>query len=202
MHVISAPQTAVTMFSRDGEVYVYPSLAAAYKALGSRWIAQYVGKNFREFSHRTRVKSDGNPATVGWVLQGFPYVHETVYVERDYIMRDDFGTPLTIADFAVFQERNRYRGWRYRWLSTWNGEGPVPGVSKCRGGHHYYRRIHHMNARRQCFPVREEGEVPPRAARNQHHLPNNWDDYRVANREDRNWKRYRRTQWRDKRNQD
>ncbi|WP_157058441.1 hypothetical protein [Azoarcus sp. CIB] len=52
-----------------------------------------------------------------------------------------------------------------------------------------------MNERFWAEPVREGGEVAARAERNARNLPNNWDDFRVASREDRSWKRHRRTRW-------
>ncbi|KVP39731.1 hypothetical protein [Burkholderia ubonensis] len=186
MHQIPAHETAVTLFSRDGDVWAYPSLKAALKALGERWIAANVGQHFRVFDYAAR-RFDSVRAV--WVT-------EPLYVEHAFIMRDDAGGVVTAATFSPLIARRR---WRSRWTrmwETWNGEGPVPGVRCRRGGGHYYRRPKSMMERRQAAMVlTDEGEVAPRGARSLKHLPNAWDDYCVAAREDRNWKRHRRTQW-------
>lgn len=190
MHYIPAYETAVTLFSRDGQVWAYPSLKAALKALGERWIAANVGPHFRVFAHSARYFDTVREEWVG----------EPVYVERAFIMRDDAGGVVTAATFSPLIERRR---WHSRWTRMWdfwNGEGPVPGVRCYRGGGHYYRRPQTMMERRLAgLVLEEEGEVAPRGARKANHLPNAYDDYRIAAREDRNWKRYRRTQWKQKR---
>lgn len=188
MHQIPEYQTAVTLFSRDGEVQVYRTMKEALKALGTRWIAANVGAHFRVFDHNAR-HFDTDRRT---------WVSEPQYVERNYIMRNDAGEVVTAADFYPLAERRRWRGW-YRWgraLENWNGVGPVPCIGRPRGGH-YYRRPETMMERRQAAMVlKEEGEVAPRGKRSLKHLPNAWDDYRVAARDERGWKRHRRTQYR------
>lgn len=190
MHYIPAYETAVTLFSRDGQVWAYPSLKAALKALGERWIANNVGPHFRVFDFDARY----------FDFERMVWVAKPVYVERAFIMRDDAGGVVTAATFAPLVERRR---WNSRWTrmwDCWNGEGPVPGVRCYRGGGHYYRRPQTMMERRLAgLVLEEEGEVAPRGARKANHLPNAYDDYRIAAREDRNWKRYRRTQWKQKR---
>ncbi|KVP75313.1 hypothetical protein WJ96_06020 [Burkholderia ubonensis] len=186
MHQIPAYETAVTLFSRDGNVWAYPSLKDALKALGERWIAANVGTHFRVFRYVAR---RFDPVREVWVP-------EPVYDEHSFIMRDDAGGVVTAATFSPLIERRRWRSHWSRMWETWNGEGPVPGVRCHRGGGHYYRRPQSMMERRQAALVlTEEGEVPPRGARNLHHLPNAWDDYYITSRGDRCWKRHRLTQW-------
>ena len=188
MHQIPEYQTSVTLFHRDGEVWVYRTLKEALKALGSSWIAANVGAHFRVFDHAARRFDQVRNA----------WIREPIYVERAFIMRDDAGGVVTAADFQPLIQRRRWRGW-HRWgrmLETWNGEGPVPGVRCRRGGRHWYRRPHSMMERRQAaYVAKEEGEVAPRGKRSLKHLPNAWDDYCVAARDDRGWKRHRRTQY-------
>jgi hypothetical protein len=186
MYHIPAYETAVTLFSRDGDVWAYPSLRAALTALGRDWIARNVGPHFRVFRCNSRVF---DTARETWVA-------EPVYDEHAFIMRDDAGEPVTLAAFYPLIERRRYQSRWTRMLDTWNGEGPVPGVHKRSAGRHYFRRPQTMNERRQaCLVLLEEGEVAPRAARNVSHLPNSWDDCCVASRENRNWKQFRKTRW-------
>lgn len=114
----------------------------------------------------------------------------------DYRMVDEHGNPLSAADFEALHKEDRknrptYLDIRYPF---WDGSGPVPGIRRQRGGR-CCRRIRHMNERRWATPVLEEGEVAPRAARNAHNLPNPWDDYGFSNQDNRNWKRFRKHQW-------
>ncbi|WP_321842636.1 hypothetical protein [Paraburkholderia bannensis] len=185
MHQIQQHQSSVTLFSRDGQVAVYPSLKTALKALGERWIRDNVGPDFRVFDYSTH---SFDPVRNAWV-------REPRYVERDFIMRDDTGGVVTLATFHPFIVRRR-RLRRQDPLKTWNGDGPVPGVRCRRGGRHYFRRPKSMMERRQAALVlKEEGEVAPRGARSFCNLPNAWDDYPMSSIGDRCWKRYRRTQW-------
>lgn len=183
MHIIKPYETSVTIFHRDGGAWTYPTKKALLNELGMRWIMNNVGKHFREFRYAYQVLG-----VTGWR-------YEPVYSEHEYIMRDDDGKALTHGDFAdIVERRKTYWGYRGRLLDNWNGEGPVPGVRRPRGGN-YFRHPKTTNERRWATPVLEDGEPAPRAARNSHHLPNSWDDYQRASREDRNWKRFRKTRW-------
>ena len=107
-------------------------------------------------------------------------------------MRDDAGGVVMAATFHPLIERRWPARWSRRWRmwETWSGEGPVPGVRCHRGGRHYFRRPKSMMERRQAaFVAKEEGEVAPRGARSCCNLPNAYDDYCVASRDDRSWKR-------------
>lgn len=180
MVVIPAYQTAVTLFGRDGSVRVFPSKQAARRKLGLSWIRENVGRDFRVFSHTSN-------------LGGKVFERSAVYIDYPYVMRDDFGDILTAEDFAT--PLPWLTGWSiYRRYRFWNGEGPVPGVFRWRSGH-YFRRPQTLNERRQAVALVGEGEVPPRARRNQRNLVNANDDLRIGARDIRNWKRYRRTQW-------
>jgi hypothetical protein len=185
VHQIHQYQSGVKLLSCDGRVSVYPSLRAAFKALGERWIGDNVGANFRVFDYSARWFDEVRNA----------WVREPRYVVHDFIMRDDAGGVVTLASFHPFIVRRR----RLRWqdpLNTWNGEGPVPGVHCHRGGRHYFRRPQSMMERRQAALVlKEEGEVAPRSARSFCNLPDAYDDCSVSSIGDRCWKRYRRTQW-------
>jgi hypothetical protein len=188
MIVIPPYQTAVSLFCKDGSVSVYASLAQAKKELGIRWIARSVGKHFREYLCTTRTydtDDDGNLVTV----------RKPEFQESEYVMRDDAGQPVTLADFQALTSREKYISYWARKYATWNGEGPVPGVRKWRGGRHYFRHFHVMHSRRQASFFAEEGEVAPRCSQNEHGIPDPWDDQHVSAREDRSWKRYRRTQY-------
>ena len=184
MKVIPPYQTTVTLFGLDGTVLHFKSLKRALKALGFNWICEKVAREFCLFKGCCAVGADS------------PLL--PTYVGSAFIMRDDNGLPLTADDFKeLVQERKKLSRWRARQklLENWYGKGPVPFVHKRSAGQHTYRRIRHANARRQAVEVAEEGEIAPRARRNLKNLPNNWDDYLVAAREIRSWKRFRKHQW-------
>lgn len=184
MHVVPAHQSAVTLFSHAGEVECFPSLKAALRALGLAWIRQNVGPEFRVFSHvERRLQPDSDT-----------WHYRRCYDTYAYVMRNDAGEALTAADFFEFVQKPARR-WGYRIPDSWNGEGPVPGIRAWRSGGHYFRRIRTTQERRWATPVAEEGEPAPRPERNLRNLPNSWDDYGIAARADRNWKRFRRQQW-------
>lgn len=187
MHYIKPYQTAVTLFGCDGSCYVYESLKTALKALGFSWISHHVGREFKTYQS-ARLNSVYNPKTKKLieVLSPFSYVY------AEFIMRDDFGEPVTALDFDRIRAKKKYRSYCY---ALWNGEGPVPGTAKGKAGSHHYRRIRCKNAllAAECFE--EEGEAAPRADRNQGNLPNSWDDYHVSGRRNNNWKRFRKTRW-------
>lgn len=176
MHVIKPYETSATLFGADGSVRVFKSLAAAWKALGRRFIEHEVAKNFTEYLDE-RVVAGGGIAHV--------------YKRASYVMRDDMGQPLTREDFARF-----YPYYQSCWgiYPYYCGYGPVPNVRKSRGGGGYFRRMKTMAARRQAQHVSDD-EPRVRAARSANVLPNSWDDYRNSSRDNDNWKRYRKTQY-------
>lgn len=180
MIIIPAYQTAVTLFGRDGSVRVFSSMHAARRMLGLSWIRQNVGRNFRIFLCTSNL---------GEKL----FERHAIYTDHPYVMRDDFGGILAADDFAA-PPRQR-KGWSvYRRFPLWNGEGPVPGLFRWHGGH-YFRHPKTLRERRASIALVDQGEVPPRARRNHRNLATANDDRIIGARQLRNWKRYRRTQW-------
>lgn len=158
MHIPKPYERSVTLFASDGQAYPYSSLAAARKALGIEFIRERVARDFHTF--------------VG-----------CYYVDARFIMRDDFGEPVTAADFE------RPVRWTCR---VWRSGYKTPA------GSHYLRRIRtfpeiRMNS--AFFP--EEGEPRPRARRTNMHLSTDQLERRVASQKEFSWKRQsRRTrQW-------
>lgn len=180
MHFIPAYTPSVTLFTADGKTRHFSSVRAALEELGIRWIELNVGEHFCLF--------DGHD--VLWTEAGLERTPRYRYAYA--IVRNDLGDVVKASDFRALVPKKRSY-WYYRRFEFWNGEGPVPRTGRHRGGR-YFRRLGTVGARRQAQCVDFE-EPAPRAARNAANIPNSWDDYAVAAREDRNWKRYRRTQW-------
>lgn len=193
MHVIRQYQTAVTLFKRNGDVVLYPSMKAAFQQLGHTWIAANVGPHFRTFSHHVYIAYDGRIARHRSEIGG-PARQCFIYAEYEYIMRSDMGDPLTAESFAFLRAKRSIHH-ANRQFRHWNGDGPVPGTGKPTGSH-YFRNIRHVNAKRGAQHLATEGEISPRAKRTMNTLPDAWDDLPVAARRCRNWKRYRKNQYR------
>jgi len=169
MHIIRQHQTSITLFERNGNVVVFRSLKEALKKLSYSWIASNVGPHFRIFT-------------------------DAVYVDYRYILRNDVGEIVTAESFFSSRTKpvDRYRPRLYR---HWNGNGSVPGTGRSRVSH-YFRNIRYINAKRAAQYLTDEGESAPRAARSVNLLPDAWDDLTISSRRHRNWKQFRRTQWR------
>lgn len=180
MHTIPAYTPRVTLFATDGQTRSFSSLRAALDGLGMRWIAENVGEHFCQFTGYDTLLTGAGP------------VRTPLYRHAYVIVRTDVGEVVTAADFRALIPK-RVAVWRTRGFSCWSGEGAVPYTGKRRGGR-YFRRLGTVGARRQAQCVDAE-EPAPRAARNATNIPNSWDDYAIAAREDRSWKRHRRTQW-------
>lgn len=184
MHVIPPSSSEISLFSRGGIVCVYPSLKHALKDLGYSWISHNVGTDFRVFSHVERFWGErplGEPVS-------------RVYHSYEYILRSDAGKPLTAADFNPFRTKRK----KFSSGDAWNGEGPVPGVRKHRGGgYHYFRKVRTASERRMaqvlCAP---DGEPAPRAKRSASNIPHSWDDIHTRQ-PVRSWKMHRKNQWKD-----
>ena len=179
MHHITPYQPAVTLFGVDGSVRPYRTLRAALKALGFSWIRRNVGPSFAEHN-----------VTAGYGITWASPCYA-------YIMRNEFGDVVLPVDFEALRGAKKRKGWNAldAFLKSPNPKGPVPHTGR---GHHgnYYCHPHTSAERRlAALCLAEEGEVPPRAARNATNLINCWDDKPIMSRYNHNWKRYRRTRY-------
>jgi hypothetical protein len=172
MHTIPPYQPGVRLRHRSGASYQYTSLEAACRAHGYWWLSQNAGPDFTSPFYCSR--------RLSWVT-------------ADWVLLTDFGAPVAKHDLERFRPaaRRPFGASRHDYC----GYGPVPGTGRPRGGHHF-RRMHHISERRSAgLVLRNEGEVAPRGKRAAANLPTPWDDYSIAAREDRGWKRHRKTQW-------
>ena len=176
---IAPHDPAVLLIHKSGSVTRYASLAKAYQALGYTWLSQHLGEVFSE----------------GCLLEHAPYYVPAVA----WIMRTEHGEVITLEDFESFRPTRLASSFWYRRFRFYSGTGPVPGCGRRRGGR-WFRRPKTMQSRRQAgLVLNEEDERPVRARRNAANLPTSWDDWRISSLEDRNWKRFRKTQYKQKR---
>lgn len=174
MYAIPPHCSSVTMTSRGGASYHFASLESAVRVLGFSWLIRNLGTP-SEMHHPYLVE--------GWGAPHFEY---------KWVMTTSFGEVVTCAAIERFRAKFSKQVPAFK---VYAGSGPVPGISRPRHWH-YCRRVRHMNERRQAAAVLAEyGEIPPRGRRNTANLPNPYDDYLVASREDRSWKKFRKTRW-------
>ena len=182
MYTVPPISSAVSLFSRSGLTRVFTSRADALRVLGYRWIGDNVKAHFVEFASAPRYADPCLPA-------------QRVYQLADFILRDDIGAVLTAGDFNDLLPA--YKSRRLSRFATWNGQGPVPGTAKRRGGRHYFRRIGTLPERRAAQDFTAYGEPLPRAARSSANIPNSWDDISHS-RQGNGWKRQRDHQWKER----
>lgn len=191
MHTIKPYETRVSLFFKDGRKCVYASKSKALKALGSRFISNHVGENFREFSHRAYFTSflDGN--------DGGAAKSDVVYKEHDCIMRDDDGKALTISDFHDIiraRRKSKYSHWN-RYAGYCGDGSPVPGSGRSHSHRGTYYRRPSTTTERRLNQVIDIDEPRVRPSRNLRNLTNAWDDYPRKDRRNNNWKRFRDNQY-------
>lgn len=188
MYVIPPYVPTVTLHGADGTSHTFESITAALKTLGYHWIRRNVGPDF----------DTPNPFDYAWD----PVAGRTNRPYR-FVLRDDTGRTLLLEDFAAllhYREVNQFgiAFWRYRGHRQWNGTGPVPGTGR---GHwaSMFRSPRSTGAKRAAALVlKDELEPPVRAKRNVSNLPSAWDDIQFSSRHIDNWKRYRKTQYRQR----
>lgn len=192
MHIIKPYETTITLFCRDGRVSQYPSIKAAGKALGVGWISRNVGEHFRAYTYTSALYTEERIVLANGESERL-VVYEKHYNECNYVMRDDAGRPVGAWAFNfLYRSKRKFP----RSFDQCEKGAPVPGSGSTRAGRHYYRRIRCLNAVRAATTFEEEGEVPTRVSRGEALLPDRWEGREVANRRDRSWKKFRKTQWR------
>lgn len=179
MHLIPPAPSAVSLFNRAGFVRSFPCVADARRVLGLAWIRKNVGPHFCAFSHVNSFS--------------YPTAHPVRYYDEcEYVMRDNEGAVLTEVDFYAHKPAGL--SLFQRCYAQWNGEGPVPGTAKPRGGRSNYRRLGTTPERRTAQNLPCEGEPAPRPSRSANGLPNSYDDI-MRSRQGNGWKKNRTQQW-------
>ena len=175
MHIIpKAPRACILL--REGHPPVeFASREAAFTVLRPLMLAGRFGTAFAPALYRT--------TWLGLSLRRDPITHVLIDVAT--------WTPLSLSAFQDWLPART--PWHLRRYATWNGNGPVPFTGRRHLGS-VYRSLRTLRSRAQaqCLDV-EEPMGRPRAWKN---LPTAWDDFARADFGQKNWKRYRRTQWR------
>ena len=97
------------------------------------------------------------------------------------------GRRIPVSEALRMAENTRasWRRWRRRILESWNGEGPVPGISH---GRYRWRRSAYSMVMADIRIALDDldGAPPPRPSRTRGHLPDSWD--RRPRSTSRSWK--------------
>lgn len=124
------------------------------------------------------------------------------------VVSDNLGIPIPASDFIPFalavcrEKRENFARFWLRDPYTFR-RGPVPGIRCFRGGGGMYRLPRTFNEMRNAVACETDDElrelgVKVRGRRKKGSLPTLWDDLCRKDYNNRNWKRQRRTQYRDK----
>jgi hypothetical protein len=198
MHIIKEYQapTTVKLIQRGGVFWRFDSIYAAVKHLGLRWIYANVGEQFQVYSHTSwhHCAKVDRIGTARFDDPSYPVRH---FKNVEFIMRGPAGAPLTYAQINAASWRphtpGRHSRGRY---PLWNGSGAVPGTGRQRRNSQLRgRAARHANAIRATETFKDEGEVPARNRWVETLWQDPWGDDYATERRDRNWKRYRKTQW-------
>jgi len=190
MHDTNKYQSAITLFSRGGGSWRYSSISALTRELGLAWLSAHVADEFRAFSH-TECRGANGEYHNCFGRDAGPCYRVPVYVTADYVLRNDAGLVVTYGQcWAAWCARQKQRTW---FQPGYNG-GPVAGTGRKRRGRAARREVSHANALRAAVTFEDEGEVPVRHSRSKALEQDPWGDYCFRHLE-RNWKRFRKTQW-------
>lgn len=138
-------------------------------------------------------------------------VEEDIPAETRFYLREpgDLDYPIKVFDALGLAREDLQRSWYIRWNFGprlhgavdygWDGDfrprgRPIPGTGKRRWGFSL-RYMRTQSERRQNQPIFEEGEPTIRGSRRIRSIPTAWEDYPRRDWDDRNWKGFRKTQW-------
>lgn len=193
MHTIKPYETRITLINNEGKKYLYASKAKALEELGQRFLSK-IGEHFKTFNHRSY-----------WYTSSDVYREcDVVYTHSDYIMRDDFGNVVTLADFheLICEKNSKYTKWCESLYAGYKGRGnTVPDIGRRRSHRGTYYRHPATIAECQINQIVDWDEPQARPNRALSNLPNAWDDYVRSDHKNRNWKRFRQTQYKGDKSQ-
>jgi len=167
---IPAYQPKVRLIHCSGTIREFPSLLALVHECSLWWLRWNLALDFQEPSF----------------LEPRWYSAQRGF----YIARTEFDEPVT------FETVRAAVGMRQVHAPSAQPGAPVPNCGRRHYRHSSHRRPRTTNERRlAALTVTEDGEVPPRPRRGANTLPSSYDDISYLGERNRNWKRYRRSQW-------
>lgn len=195
MHIVPEFEPVKVVWFRTEKVQIFHNrriLDSYLKQFNKHWVNQLHSKN--QNRHHTpwwwpANAEDWPAASIS--LKSFRY-------PPDLALTDIWGKPLFQEDFQAFQVEQGYSG------PSWH-----PGSKRNYGGH-CFRHPRSQATNRQfqgmAFDQEEFEDLDVRVSAGQVHrlarrnrpLPTAWDDLRISARHNRNWKRFRKTQYKNR----
>lgn len=176
----------VRLISRAGSIWEYNSMSKAYYIINSRRLWTEIGNSFKDSVYSFRFIKGKCIKVVT-----FP----------NYILRTELGDVITVDELRDYSPPKRPY-FLYRHLPFKFRKGSVPNIHCSRGGFHYYRKIKTTQEHRANRAVLTDEDaklyrVKVRGKRAKNFLPNTWDDIIYSDITIKNWKKYRRTQYKN-----
>lgn len=207
-------QEVIYLISKDGVVNTFNNKQEVFDQLGYNFLAYTLANELKRkpttdmvlyWMNRTTSRLGDKPS--GWGertnYQAYSELcgHGSLKAFGDFILRNEFGECLNIFNFV--EESFKYQKEReaknqQRRFEFWNGEGSVPGTGKYTYGN-WFRHPKTLAALKAAASVldAEEGEVPVRGRRKKGFIPTAWDDRIKSTYGNKNWKRYRKNQYKE-----
>lgn len=193
---------AVFLYGRNGTVQEFANKDVAYRELGFSFIAYTVAVHIGDvIADKYNFSAFNLHPKNAELARMNPYTTQKKI--GDFVLRNEYGEILTIADFYEQDERLKNKDnyhINYR-LRDWNGVGPVPGTGYKKRYGRWLRSPRTTSAIRSSLSVvKEDGEPEFRGNRRRgwSTLPTRWDDVYKDSYRDRSWKSFRKTQWKEK----
>lgn len=191
----------IYLLHKDGRRWEFKDIYYAVKTLRD-W-------GFYDVWHRDKLEYiDDHYRAIGH----YDHTHEEYVIggHIEYILRSDFGEIITVDDLntawsTIRKERlDAHLEKKYKEANKDFRRAPAPHT-RCRrgGGYSYYRQFHTFPEYRDNEALlsdedAQEYRIIPRPKRVSMNLPNNWDDIGRSDYKNKNWKRHRKTQWKEK----
>lgn len=201
MYKVPEFKPKVYLIHRDGRKWEFKNITEAANSL---WNDGYLGRyreaplfasHFKEARPHDYFDDENRNALIGSVIY------------HDYVVRDEVGEVITPADLKDIRTKERKSKWRSRYderdhiAEKFFRELPVPytGGGSWRSGYRHVRTTTeiHDNEFLKYDEDAIEYDIKPRARRTQN-LPTAWNDIWRNDYRDHNWKRHRKTQWKEK----
>lgn len=176
----------IRLISRAGSIWEYNSMSEINYIINLRRLWEEIGNSFKDSILSFR-----------WIKGKITEIPTW----PNFIIRTELGDIVTVDDLKKYSPTKRYY-YKYRYFPFKFRKGPVPNIHCCRGGFHYYRHIKTTQEHRANRAILTDEEfklyrVKVRAKRAKNFLPNTWDDILYSDITIKNWKKYRRTQYKN-----
>lgn len=179
----------ISLHNKKGLVFTFIDLQDAYNQLGYSFIFNYVGTNF--------LKVTRTPIIKGMIIVDYEYIIE----QNQFILLDENGNFLTANDFYEIDLKNRINRIRKkRKVESFEfRKGSVSGIHKYKKRSFRLKHPKTQNERKQNhneFHENHLGDIIKVSIRKSRlDLPTVWDEFCKSSYKNRNWKNFRKKQY-------